>query len=439
MRLRRIRGHLLALTGISILILISLSQNLYAATAEPPILGRSWYWEDYKQQEVNGPTGTVTVETTNPFCPQAPGSLGDLSENACATGRLPVEIRAGNYEVQNKFAALSWDFILIPPGSQIQSFKVTFLEAKTGCWDEEGKQGTNPTECNNEQTSQFNAEDKTLQACLLDEFFGDGEARPLREAPKFTCSPTDPTAKRVEVKSKDPTKTGENADHTWTFDLTEFAQGWVDTPPEMAGIVLRAQQPKGDEPTDSNWRVVLAGPQFPDGITSELKYIPGKITGGGGFVDPGTSDPGTTFIPGTEGTAGTPAIPGTPGVPGSSTPLDANVPVDTNPDPSTTPVSATGDIEDQPTTTPAYVWLGLLAGLIGFSVVRSIVVESATGIRPDGVLAQIKALNPTGTTAAAGPQSGPLAAIGSGLSTVGGWFRSAGSAIGSRLPFGRKG
>jgi hypothetical protein len=71
-------------------------------------------------------------------------------------------------------------------------------------------------------------------------------------------------------------------------------------------------------------------------------------------------------------------------------------------------------------------------------MVRSIVIESATGIRPDGVLAQIKALNP-GSGEAAATGGGPFAAIGSGLASVGGWFRSAGSTIGSKLPFGKKG
>ena len=42
---------------------------------------------------------------------------------------------------------------------------------------------------------------------------------------------------------------------------------------------------------------------------------------------------------------------------------------------------------------PGYVWLMLLAGLIAFSLVRSVVIESATGIRPDGVLAQIQRIN----------------------------------------------
>lgn len=437
MRLRRIWAHLAALTVISILIVVSLSPSLSAATAEPPVLGRAWYWEDYKQQEVSGPTGTVTVETTNPFCPAAPGGLGDVdSERACAQGRLPVEIRASDYDSQNMFSAVAWDFVLVPIGSDVQSFKVTFLEAKTGCYNSQGKQGTDPTKCNNEQTSQFNAGDKVLQACALQEFFGDGEGRPIKEAPRFSCSGA-PTATREVVKSKDPSKQGENADHRWTFDLTAVAQSWVDDPPEMTGIVLRAQEPRGNQPTDSNWRVVLAGPNFPNGVVSELKYIPAATSagGGGGGFGSGGGGGSTTFIPGSPGTAGTPAVPGTsvPGTTGTAT----GTPVDANSTPSSSPVSAS-ELKDEPTTTPGYVWLGILAGLVGLSMVRSIVVERATGIRPDGVLAQIKALNPgDGTTAAVQP--GPWTAIGAGLSTAGGWLRSTGSALATKLPFGKKG
>jgi hypothetical protein len=69
-----------------------------------------------------------------------------------------------------------------------------------------------------------------------------------------------------------------------------------------------------------------------------------------------------------------------------------------------------------PTTLPGYFWLALLAGIMGFSAVRSVVVDKATGIRPNGVLAQIHRLNAErrgeGAAAAAIPPSAAAAALG---------------------------
>jgi hypothetical protein len=72
---------------------------------------------------------------------------------------------------------------------------------------------------------------------------------------------------------------------------------------------------------------------------------------------------------------------------------------------------------------------------MGFALVRKVVLESATGIRPNGVLATIHALNganATGETAAAAGGGGIGAFIGHGLKTAGG-------KIGSIFKFAKKG
>ena len=71
-------------------------------------------------------------------------------------------------------------------------------------------------------------------------------------------------------------------------------------------------------------------------------------------------------------------------------------------------------------TMPAYVWLAILAGLVGFSLLRSFVLEKGAGPRPDGVLAQIHKLNAQGRgdAAAGGTGAGALAFVASGLGSV---------------------
>jgi hypothetical protein len=87
---------------------------------------------------------------------------------------------------------------------------------------------------------------------------------------------------------------------------------------------------------------------------------------------------------------------------------------------------------------PGYVWLAILAGIIGFTLVRSVVLESASGIRPNGVLAQIQRLNADrhgGATAASAATTSPFAPVGRAFA---GLKEKAGS-LGSKLDFRKKG
>jgi hypothetical protein len=78
------------------------------------------------------------------------------------------------------------------------------------------------------------------------------------------------------------------------------------------------------------------------------------------------------------------------------------------------------------------MWLAILAGLVGFSMVRSIVVEKTTGVRPNGVLAQIKSLNAShdgggadvASTAGSAGLGSALGAIGQGFSSFSGKLKS---------------
>jgi len=395
----------------------------HAAKTDVSISSLGWWSEDARseQREVPG-VGTITIETPNPFCPGA-GSLGSPAPT-CAEGRLPIEVRNGDYETQNKISAVAFDFSLIPVGSKINKFTVTFREAKAGCYDKDGEADENPEDDRCEETDPINVQGHELQACRVTAYFGDGEARPYNEAPKYECSNADPQAKRKEIKSD---KDGEGSNFYWSFDLTKYAEQWTAKFSPITGIMLVGvpiTEGRGDneEEDDETWRVVLTGPKFQNGIKTNLNYIPAEDPIAPPPPPPGTIDPTTGLTDtgstgftdtGTTGTTGTTT--GTTGTTGGDAGAGAATPAPTG-----SPILTVGqppEVEEL----PGYIWLALLAGLIGFSLVRSIVMERTAGVRPDGVLATIHRLNAERGAAAgaATASTGPLAALGGVLGGVG--------------------
>lgn len=434
--------------AISIGLLVGLTLMPVAAgaaqqTAEPAMLNMSWWWEDYQGEEIDIQGNKVIVETPNPLCPSTPGSTGAVP-GTCAEGRIPVEIRGGDYETPVMLAGVGFDLSYLTPGSEVTSFTVTFLEAEAGCYDgpDEDKecQPNNPPGNGDhvEQTNPKNIEGKKLQACLLPEIIGDAEARPYAEVPRYTCSETDPVAERKEIKAiedPDAPEDADGVDHIWTFDLTPFAQQWAEKFSVSTAIMLTGNKPADTGPQDS-WSVVLAGAKAFKGIRTKLVYEPAALTGfppPGGTTDPGTG--GTTTGGFTTGSTGS----GSFGVPssGGTTTGGSTDPGVAQPgaSPSAAPGQPTlaGD-ELEPQGMPGYVLLALLAGFIGFILVRQAVVESTSGIRPDGVLAKIHALNAErrGVDVHDVEESG---GIGTALAVIG---RTIASPF-SKLPFFRKG
>ncbi|MDP9068062.1 MAG: hypothetical protein M3N53_06925 [Actinomycetota bacterium] len=416
-----------ALSALVSGILVLAMSPAFAKTTEITVNTVAWYGQDQVSREEKDPLGnTYTVESPNPFCPSIPGSLGAIP-GTCAEGRLPIEVRNGNYEPeeQNKISAVGFDMSLIPLGSKVQKFTATFLEAKAGCYERQGGQG-GPSDRYCEETDPINVEGKELQACIIEGFLTEGEGRPFKEAPRFTCSDTDPVAKRKEVKTKDG-----GVEHVWTFDLTKFAQGWVKELSTTTAVMLVGHAPEKEadrgDPNDT-WRVVLTGPKFEagniPGIETEISFIPGETptipvppttgttgttgsfgdtTGTTGFGDTGTSTLGTGTATG--GVGGTTGAEGTEGeAPAAAEEL---------------PLEVAG-AETEPIKMPGYVWLAVLAGIIGFSMVRSIVLESATGIRPNGVLAQIQRLNAerNGGAASGSGTTSPFAPLAAGFTAA---------------------
>jgi hypothetical protein len=91
----------------------------------------------------------------------------------------------------------------------------------------------------------------------------------------------------------------------------------------------------------------------------------------------------------------------------------------------------------EPESMPAYVWLGLVAGLIAFSLFRQVVIESTSGIRADGVLSKIHALNAERRGLDAAAVEGPGAL--SGFAAVGRSIAHGVSSLASKLPFRGRG
>lgn len=337
--------------------------------AEVSVIAHAWYWEDQSQQKVTDPTSgadVAVIELTNPYCPQTAAST---PEQTCKPGRLPIEVRGGDYKTPNKLSAVTFDLTAVPLGSRVVEFTATFFEA-----DDPQSQSRTP-------------EGRKIQACVVSEIFGEGEARLYKEIPKFRCTAADPIGKRKRVEAKDEER------FVWTFDLTRFARRWVDEAAVATSILLHPKEPKKPgTPAQEDWLVVLAGPRDDaNAISTRIRYVPPRVA-----PPPPPDDGGTTVITGTPSTSVggggftgfTPPAPGpgmeevtVPDVATPTTPVDTAAPTgDTTP---STPAEAL----------PSYVYLAILAGLGAFGMLRSAVVERTTGIRPDGVLARIHRIN----------------------------------------------
>ena len=409
-----------------------------ADTAEPTLIASAWYWEQQQNQEVDTPNGKVVVELSNPYCPSVPGAAGSVAPETCAENRLPVEVINGDYEAPDKISALTFDLSMVPLGSEVKSFKVTLLEAEAGC--RESSETQSGQQC--EQTNPQNIEGHEVQACEVTEIFGDGEARLYKEIPKYTCSDTDPVGKRKEIENdaeKDPDDT--TPDHIWTFDLTSYAQAWAETPPLCTCIMLFPVAPKGDGEGQNSgpdsWRVIMAGPKVEKGVVTKLVFEPAEnplgniptpesplptgTTGTGGTTGGFTTETGS-FGGDTGGTTSGGDLGGGTAAGGDST-EGGEAPVAAEP---------VGDAIPDPEAMPGYVWLAILAGLVGWSMVRSVILERSLGHRSNGVLAQIHQLNRGGGAAAAATASpGPWDALRTGFGKVGGALNPVTSKVGS--------
>lgn len=452
---RRLSKLALACLSGALLIVPFMSSPAAAARDDVPLNVFAWWWTDAESEETDVLGNKVVVESTNPYCPATGGSTGlggaAVSEEACSEGRLPIWVRNGNFDNPTMSFALDIDTSLLA-GASIDSFTVKLLEAD--CDPADGRKDTpqceqfttpipqdNPaSEGKDEFESSFR-----VQVCTVTEIFGEGEARSVDERPRFRCDLAVIGDRRLLKAPVDPTTKAPAHldDHIWTFDLTEVAQKWVDEFTIPTAVLFRAEPPRNPKTSDQ-FRVVFSGPkEKPAKDAKNVQQQPGVeieavFTGGGGFPKiPGGGGSGTGTGTGTDfgtgtgttdfgtGTTDTTTTDFGTGTADTGTAVDPTAPpTDTAPASDLTPGAAP---ETEPL--PGYVWLGILAGLAGFSLVRSVVIPAAAGIRPDGVLAQIQAINAQrrGATLAAaasteptllGRVSGGLAAAGKGIAEL---------------------
>ena len=388
------RGRFLAVGAlIALVYAVAPSAPALADVEEPLVTTYAWYWEPQTQRSVTDPTSGADVVTVGPgnahFCPGAEGAANP--GQTCKPGRLPVEVVGGDYKSPDKISATAFDLSIAPKGSRVNRFTVTYLEA------------------NDEQSQPYNAEGQKLQACLINKIFGGGEARQYKEAPEYACPKEPILGTRSKVK---PAKDAPPVDRfEWTFDLTAPAQKWVKQGSFATGVMLLPVEPKKPGPGDANWRVVLQGSEDLKGVETRLDFIPAKLPspladlGGGASTDTGDlgSDGGDLGVGSLE----------TSDTIGDS----GDVPVHDESEPA--PAEETGtELASEaapavPGGLPGYVWLGLIAALLGLSAVRSVVFESRGGLRPNGVLAQIHKLNREhhGGQGSATTEVGPLVPV----------------------------
>jgi hypothetical protein len=422
--MRRLQ-RLCTVTVLAVVAGAALATPAAAKEAKPSVITFAWYWESQQNQDVETPAGSTSAQAPNPYCPGLPSSLGAPGET-CAEGRLPVEVVNGDYKTPDKISAVNFDLSMVPPGSKVSKFTVSMLEAESGCHNSKNTQSGR--QC--EETDARNIDGKQVQACLVNEIFGEGSGAQYKERPKFKCTRSDPVGKRKGIPNDakgDPNDT--DRDHVWTFDLTSYAQKWTKSLSITTSVMLFPKQPKNAGGGDGNWRVVFAGPQFKKGVQSLVVFTPpkgglGGLGGlpGGGLSDSGLGGSGAATFSSTSGGGTTDFGSGsvssdvpTSSSGGSGAPATASEPVDTGGEQKPTAAEV-----PKVQAMPAYVWLAILAGLVGFSLLRSFVLEKGAGPRPDGVLAQIHKLNAEGRgDAAAGAKgAGALAFVTAGLGSV---------------------
>jgi hypothetical protein len=327
----------------------------------------SWYWERQQDQEVAPPPPPEGF----PEPPVAPSQRVRLPSPQ-RPDTLPVALWQGDHE---RMSALKFDLLQrgVVAGSRITQLVLEIEES----------------EDRNEQPS-VNADGAEIEACFIQDFLASGENEEWKARPKYDQSGC--------VTGKRQAPHGKSA--FWRFDLTQLAAPWARDPFSNNGVMLQGVLPESPAPEDT-WQVNLKIPGRDAAETPEdeyrisrnrvrltLAFVPGEVPGQGtGPLDAGTSYSGNggTFGSSTSfGTGSSPVSSG--GVPATGTGAPST-------EPSPASASRPGGAGLPQPRLPGYVWALIPLGLLALSAVRSVVMEPAGGIRPDGAIASIRRRN----------------------------------------------
>jgi hypothetical protein len=372
----------------------------------------SWYWERQQDQEIAPPPPPEGF----PEPPVAPSQRVRMP-NPQRPDTLPVALWQGEHE---RMSALKFDLLSrgVVAGSRITQLVLEIEESQD----------------RNEHPS-FNVDAAAIEACFIQEFLASGENEEWKTRPRYKQSGC--------VAGKRRTPKGKPA--FWRFELTRLAAPWGRDPFANNGVMLQGILP--ERPTNEDtWQVNLKIPGRDAGATPEdeyrqsrnrarltLAFVPGETSTGPGSLDTGTSvysgTGGSSFGQSTTfGSGSSPVSTGSVPSAGSGT---AAPTTEASPAAATRPAAAP---LPQPKL-PGYVWALIPLGLLGLTAVRSVVMEPAGGIRPNGAIAAIRARNAQRRGGplrdVVDPWSRALGAVRRGALATGRGFRGAGRAVSS--------
>jgi hypothetical protein len=179
------------------------------ASASVTVTGGSWYWQEQ--------VGTVEPPAGSPLPPVAPP--GAIPTPDVPAGDFPVSVVAGQ---PDKETFLQLDSSAIPAGSSVSSLVLTLNE-------DPGASG------------KLNPDTATIEARAVTGFMTGGDAgKPWANRPSYDTTGPAAGGKRA-------------ADGTWTFDLTQIANGWASGTLSNNGIALVPANPQQGQAYEVVW------------------------------------------------------------------------------------------------------------------------------------------------------------------------------------------
>lgn len=345
-----------------------------AAELALPVEVQSWFWDDQSDDaraQVPTSTSGVTAGSVAVAITDGAGRAGEIQPNDPAD---PADDET--QKRSNKETFLSWNLDAIPTGSIVDSFQVTLVADPTG------RSAELPVIAVPGQTQRGGQ--PNVIACRPLTGFGDADGVGYADKPALDC-------RDASSGSYDA------ATDSYTFDLTIFAQDWVDGLIDNFGVGLR---PELDE--DDPFQLVFQGGAK---IVTKVAFTPAEPEFEEPVLTPTPDDQGGFVDPGFDSGSGTTDVVFEPTV-------EQPVPV-ANPAPAAPkPVVEVQPVAARPTYTrnlsvgPAF-WLSLLAAVGLLGIVSLVLGDPIVPVRGQRAASRI----PLGRTAPVGATLRPRTSV----------------------------